>query len=161
MRHLSLLALATLLAGCASTQPRTAQHPSLDDRLPQDAEARGDLPRDVFAGLADLRPFTVERDGIEFVIGVNDDDRVRYIETRDLSFTTPEGIGTRTTLPDFLRLGNEKGAFVSTEFEMTPDGRTVFALRSGWLAVLPDSDRLRATGADAKVEWVCLISTAE
>ena len=88
-----------------------------------------------------------------FAIGADGDGRVRYVATADSDFTTPDGIGTATGIADLLRRGLS-GDFASTEVSITPESRSVYALRSGWYAVAPPVEQLRAEGASAKVEWV-------
>ena len=111
------------------------------------------MPVSDFPDLVGLRPFELVRDGVTFTIGADGDRRVRYVATADPDFTTPDGIGTATGIADLLRRGLS-GAFASPEVSITPESRSVYALRSGWYAVAPPVEQLRAEGAAAKVEWV-------
>lgn len=115
--------------------------------------AGGELPVSDFTDLAALRPFELVRGGVTFTVGADEDGRVRYVATADPDFTTPDGIGTATGVADLLRRGLS-GDFATPEISITPESRSVYALRSGWYAVVPPIERLRADGASARVEWV-------
>ena len=121
--------------------------------MPADAQAGGELPVSDFPDLADLRPFELVRNDVTFTIGADGDGRVRYVATADPDFATPDGIGTTTGVADLLRRGLS-GDFASPEVAITPESRSVYALRSGWYAVVPPVEQLRSEGASARVEWV-------
>ena len=154
MRCFQLLVVLLLIAGCASSRVETGQSPSIDAEVPADAVAGGALPEGI-SGLEGLSPFTAQLDGVDFVLGVDEAGSVRYVETRDPKFVTPDKIGARTTVTDLMD-GVGKGK-VGMQVRILPGGRSAFTLRSGWSAVLPPSDRLE-TGS--RVEWVFLLSAA-
>ena len=129
--HLSFaLVLVFLVPGCASGRGAASFVPSPGAELPVDAEAGGELPVSDFPDLAGLHPFELVRGDVTFTIGADEDGRVRYIATSNPDFTTPDGIGTATGVADLLRRGLS-GDFASPEVAITPESRSVYALRSG------------------------------
>ncbi len=155
MRLSFALCLFLLIAACASSGSAVSTSLSIGDALPSDAEVGGTLPTDVLPELEGLRPFEVTREAVTFSVGADADGRVRYVATADTAFETPEGIGTQTRLVDLIRSAVGSG-IASPDISILPDGRSVYELRSGWRAVVPDPDRLRAAGTEARVEWVYL-----
>ena len=93
---------------------------------------------------AQMRPcFRVRLEEVDYVVAFNDSGIVKYIDTRDSAFMTPEGVTTRSTLADVLERGGE-------EVGRLPGWCYVSPLPSGWNAAwcvgytctdsLPDPD---------------------
>jgi len=139
MKSLALGALLLVLA-CRSGSPPMAPFPFQEATCPGDQDLTlGAVLRDcppsrtgIMTASAQLYPsYQIERSGVPFTVGVDDQKRIHYIGTTDRRFVTPEGISVGSTLADVRRAG---GAAIFPE----PGWAAHSALPSGWHAAFTE-----------------------
>jgi hypothetical protein len=139
MKSLALGALLLALA-CRSGSPPMAPFPFEEATCPGDQDLTlGAVLRDcppsrtgIMSASAQLyHSYAVERSGVPFTVGVDDEKRIHYVGTTDRRFVTPEGISVGSTLADVRRAG---GAAIFPE----PGWAAHSTLPSGWHAAFTE-----------------------